>query len=386
MPNLEHRLFLRNAYHRRPFFALGLACCAVLVAGLVFFGHMTGQPDPASSAPVLGIEAPFDARLQHALSTIADANLPVVVGVSHKGGPIRIQEFGSLDEDWIDPETMQIDINSVTKTVTAVMTAKLVDDGKIRFDETLSEIFPDVPEDKAGITLHQLLTHSAGLVEAVGDDEEPVDRQEFLERVFRSKLLSPPGEAYAYSNVGYGLIAAIIELRSGKIYEEYLQQDVLSGLGFENTGYLNVYDKTRSIRTKNGQDIWEASWGGHAPFWNLIGNGGLLSTVPEMLRFRRAVLEGKIVQPETLTAIHTAHISEDEDAVSHYGYGLVVQDVKGIGRVYWHDGGNDLFSAQWGDYADQEDLIFVAGLDDDLGNAFEAMQILETYLYGRKDG
>lgn len=379
-------MFLRNAYRRRSFYSLGFACSAVLVAGLVFFGRLAGQPDPASSAPVLGIEAPFDARLQHALSRIADANLPVVVGVSHKGGPIRVQEFGVLDEDWIDPEAMQIDINSVTKTVTAVMAAKLVDEGKVRFDETLSEIFPDIPEDKAGITLHQLLTHSAGFVEAVGDDEEPIGRQDFLARAFRSKLLSIPGQTYNYSNVGYGLVAAIIELRSGKTYGEYLQQDVLSGLGFENTGYLNTYDETRSIRTKNGQDIWEASWGGHPPSWNLIGNGGLISTVPEMLQFRRAVLEGKIVHPETLAAIHTAHIAEDHDAVSHYGYGLVVQDVKGIGRVYWHDGGNDLFSAQWGDYADQGDLIVVAGLDDDLGNAFEAMLLLETYLYGRKDG
>ena len=279
----------------------------------------------------------------------------------------------------------QIDINSVTKTVTAVMAAKLVDQGRLRFDETLSEVFSGVPDDKAAITLHELLTHSAGFVESVGDDAELIGKAEFLDRAFRSRLQSAPGDIYNYSNVGYGLIAAIIEERSGKTYEDYLQQDVLSGLGFENTGYASVYDKSRSLKTRRGQDIWEASWGGHAPSWNLIGNGGLVSTAPEMLRFRQALLQGKILQPETLSALHVAHVAEDSDATSHYGYGLVVQDVESVGRIYWHDGGNDLFSAQWGDYSTQDDLIFVAGLDTAQGNAFEAMHILETYLYGRRD-
>ena len=261
------------------------------------------------------------------------------------------------------------------------MAARLVEQGKVRFDERLDQIFDDVPADKAGITLHQLLTHSAGLVGNVGDDAEKLAKEDFLDRVFSAELKSAPGEIYRYSNAGYGVVAAIIEERSGKSYEAFLREDVIAGLGLSNTGYMSVYDDARSMRTADGETILEASWGGHGPYWNLIGNGGLVSTVPEMIAFRKAVVSGKIVSPEMLNMVQTPHIKENEAATSFYGYGLVVQDVAGIGRVYWHDGGNDVFSAQWGDYSEQGDILFTAGADSDEGNAFRAMRILQTSLY-----
>jgi len=104
-----------------------------------------------------------------------------------------------------------------------------------------------------------------------------------------------------------------------------------------------------------------------------------------MLAFRQAVVSGKIISLEMLQTVQTPHIKEDEAATSFYGYGLVVQDVKDVGRVYWHNGGNRVFSAQWGDYSEQGDVLFAAGSDSDKGNAFGAMRKFEAYLYGYGD-
>ena len=330
----------------------------------------------------LPVSAPFQARLDTALAEIEAQNLNVIVAVAHSNEPTQYREFGSPATDAVPPELTQVDINSITKTVTGVMAAKLVQQGDVRFDETLSDIFDNVPDDKARITLHQLLTHSAGFPESIGDDPEQLEKEDFLERAWMLPLESLPGETYSYSNTGFGIVAAIIEARSGKSYEAYLREDVIAELGLDNTGYAAVYDDSRSLRTKNGQSIEQASWGNPEPHWNLVGNGGLVSTVADMIRFRQAVIAGNVISTDMLEIVQTPHVREFEDEDSFYGYGLVVEDIDDIGRIYWHDGGNEVFSAHWTDFADRGTVIFIAGTDDD---ASEALDLLETHLYGGED-
>ena len=326
--------------------------------------------------------ASFPERLDAALAEIEAQNLNVIVAVSHGDEPTQYNEFGAPAVDIVPPELTQVDINSITKTVTGVMAAKLVQQGKVRFNETLSDIFDNVPADKAAITLHQLLTHSAGFSESIGDDAEQLQKEDFLERAWLLPLESLPGETYSYSNTGFGIVAAIIEARSGKAYEDYLREDVIAGLGLDNTGYAAVYDNNRSLRTNNGESIEQASWGNNRPYWNLIGNGGLVSTVEDMIRFRQAVVAGDVISTDLLNIVQTPHVREFEGEDSFYGYGLVVEDINDIGRIYWHDGGNEVFSAHWTDFADQDTVIFTAGTDED---ASEALELLETYLYSGGD-
>jgi CubicO group peptidase (beta-lactamase class C family) len=262
------------------------------------------------------------------------------------------------------------------------MVAKLVEQGRLRFEDTLGQLLPDVPSDKTSITLHQLLTHTAGFPEASGDDDEALTREAFLARALAMELRLKPGARYAYSNVGYGVLAAVAEIVSERSYEQLLRENVLRGPEFPDTGYQSVYEDARSMRSPRGETIREASWGGHDPGWNLIGNGGLVSSLPDMIHFRQALTAGEILSQASLDLLHTKHVAEDRRGRSHYGYGLVVQDVEGLGRVYWHDGGNDVFSAQWAEYVDQGDLIFTAGADSRAGDAFEAMQVLADALYG----
>jgi CubicO group peptidase (beta-lactamase class C family) len=359
-----------------------LKACAValLVIGAAVQPVLLQAADVATSAEAS--MAGFDERLEAAFAELQRKKISTIVGVAHRNRPIVVREFGAAIDDGIPAGVTQVDVNSITKTVTGAMTLKLVAQGKVSLDERLADIFPTVPADKAGITVRHLLTHAAGFVESVGDDEERLSKQDFLLRAFGSPLLSVPGEEYHYSNVGFSVLATIIEERSGKSYDNYLQQDVLANVGLRSTGYMSVYDDARSLWSRRGDTIMTASWGGHEPYWNLIGNGGLISTVEDFIRFRQAFKAGEIVGPELVRDAQRKHIAENEEGMSFYGYGLVVQDFPQLGRIYWHDGGNDIFSAIWFDLIQQGDILLTAAADSRAGDATDALRVLVRHLYG----
>ncbi|MCP9271564.1 serine hydrolase domain-containing protein [Mycolicibacterium arenosum] len=324
-----------------------------------------------------------NAALEAAFEQLERDEAPVVVAVSLDGEPAHVREFGSLRADGVAAEQALVDIGSITKTVTGVAISKLVEQGRLRLDETLTEILPGVPADKAKITVEQLLTHTGGLSEAIGDDAEEIDRGEFLRRALASEMVGVPGTRYAYSNVGYSILAAIIELRSGRSYEEYLHAELLVPAGLDGIGYLSAYDDARTLRAPNGEGVFEASWGGHDASWHLIGNGGLVTTAGTFVEFLQALADGRILTASSLERVREPRVAEDDTGTSFYGYGVVVQDLPQLGRVYWHDGGNIVFSAEWSAMVDHGDVMFVAGVDagGEEGMASAAMSVLRDHLY-----
>ena len=137
-----------------------------------------------------------------------------------RGGEILLNEgYGFADKEQgapMTPDTV-VDIGSVTKQFTAAAILVLSDQGKLDVEDSIGRFFPNLPEDKSGITIHHLLTHTAGLVDGVGDgDFDHIPTEEFFRRVFDSELLSAPGERHSYSNAGYSVLARIVELSSGQ--------------------------------------------------------------------------------------------------------------------------------------------------------------------------
>ena len=103
-----------------------------------------------------------------------------------------------------NPNTI-FDIGSNTKQFTAIAVLKLVELGKIRLTDSLSSFFKNISDDKKSITIHQLLSHSSGLVDVIGKDFTEVSKEDFLEQLFATQLLFKPGEKYSYSNTGYSI-------------------------------------------------------------------------------------------------------------------------------------------------------------------------------------
>ncbi len=195
------------------------------------------------------------------------------------------------------PETV-FNIGSNTKDFTAVAILQLEAAGKLRVEDPISKYFKDVPQDKAEITILELLKHTAGFEEYSGPqgagDYEPVLRDEFLRREMRSELVSKPGEQKHYSNAGYSLLAAIIELISGKSYDEYLDENIFQPLHMAHTGFVIPHWKPeeQAHGYQDGDDWGTVPGHPHAAdgaYWNLRGNGGMQSTLPEMMNFYRTL-------------------------------------------------------------------------------------------------
>jgi CubicO group peptidase (beta-lactamase class C family) len=286
------------------------------------------------------------------------------LGVMRGGVPLLWTAHGTCIRESGTPCDVStvFDIGSITKQATAAAILALQEDGALSVDDTLDAHFPDVPEDKAGITLHQLLTHSSGVAEGIGDDYDPVGREAWLAQAFAEPLAGEPGE-YLYSNVGYSILTAIIEAQSETDYESYLAERLFGPAGLTHTGYvLPSFDDVVVAHGYSGDETMGAPnaqpWDATGPWWNLRGNGGLLSDLADMAAWDEALRGDQILGAAAKEAMYTPWVDEGFGD-SFYGYGWVVIDVPGVGKLVTHNGGNDYFFADYFRFLDADLTVIV---------------------------
>ena len=246
----------------------------------------------------------------------------------------------------ITPETV-FDIGSITKVFTAVAIMQLEERGKLSTSDRITKYFSNVPADKQAITLHHLLTHTSGLGhdDFYADATPPVKeilkhRDRFIQRILSFPLAFEPGSKRAYSNSGFSFLAAIVEKLSGQSYENYLRQNILQPAGMLHTAYvLRSWNQRLVARGYNDGPTdfgypWETQWAGKIIPWDLLGNGGLLSTVDDMHRFVVALRDGKLVNAATRGQMLTVYFAERDQA---YGW-FISKTEKDSHRFIYHGG------------------------------------------------
>ena len=237
------------------------------------------------------------------------------------------------------------DVMSMTKQFTAAAILKLQMMGRLRVTDRIGRFLDDVPADKRAITIHQLLTHTAGLVEAVGDDYERTSRADLISQAMASDLRWPPGTRYLYSNVGYSLLAAIVEVASGDGYEEFMARHLFEPAGMTSTGYVLPDWESVEVaveydeRGRSQGRPFEHPWAADGPYWNLRGNGGLLSSARDMFRWYLALEGDEVLDERAKRELFRPRVREGPHADSRYAYGWVVLDTR-HGPAQWHNGGN----------------------------------------------
>ncbi len=239
------------------------------------------------------------------------------------------------------------DIGSITKQFTAACILKLESQGKLSVQDRITKFLTAVPNDKKEITIHHLLTHTAGLADGLGPDEELVGKEEYMKRALSSELIHPPG-TYDYSNVGYSLLAAIVETASEQEYEQYLRENILKPAGMNQTGYvLPAWDKTRlAIGYQEGErwgTTFEQSQYEKGVTWHLKGNGGIHSTTGDMHLWYLALSGNSILNAAAKEKYFAPHVKVDGE--EFYGYGWSVQQNQRKEKVIAHNGGNGYFMA-----------------------------------------
>jgi CubicO group peptidase (beta-lactamase class C family) len=340
------------------------------------------QPAAQSQERLTG--AALSQSLSQAATRLDDAGFDGHVSLSVDGEIVFAASLGPADPVNGVPYSLltQTDIGSIAKTLTGLVASRLISDGRLDPQSTLADWFENVPDDKAGITLHQLMTHSAGLPPAIGDDHDPIDRETYVEQALAADLMFTPGSAYAYSNVGFSLMAVIIETVTGESYDSQLVA-TLETLGLVDTGYGPALVPSRGVVNSRGHSVTDASWGGETAHWHLIGNGGMLSTPLDLQRLGAAVINPPAGWAEAFDVQLQPYMPEGEGAASDYGYGVVVEDHPLFGRIYWHNGGNAYFANHWRVMPEQGVVMFVTSntrsVDPDV-----AVDVLSAALFGRE--
>ncbi|MFW6202489.1 MAG: serine hydrolase domain-containing protein, partial [Gemmatimonadota bacterium] len=340
---------------------LGLAVAAA-VAWLVWAGVTGSAVGPMTRAS--------DPVLERDLRRLVPFGFSGAVLVTEEGRPFHAGGYGFADRGDGVPNTAAtvFDIGSLSKQFTAAAVLALAERGRLSVDDSIPVHLPDVPADKRGITLHHLLTHTAGLpaFHDTAGDFQVMTRERAERAILDAELAFEPGGGWAYSNSGYTLLAAIVERVADRPFEAVLRGLLFEPAGLERTGlYFEPRLRDAPIARGYSDATDEGSpleWTGTEELWALIGNGGVLSTAEDLARWDRALGEGAVLGAEARDRLFAPHVEVREGL--HYGYGWYVEDggdgPAGAGPVVRHGGANDFsFAARWRHHADRDLLVLV---------------------------
>jgi len=321
-----------------------------------------------SGIAVAGVDKPFVDDTRAYLSKLEKLGFAGVLLFAEDGKPLIAEGYGLANREtsarWT-PNSIGT-TGSITKQFTAAAIMVLQEQGLVNVQDALPAYFSNVPDDKAKITLHQLLTHSSGIVDPQGiDDFDENTRDEYVRKVLEAPLDSEPGSHYEYANANFSLLGAIIEMKTGKNYESALRELVFEPAGLKETGYtMPKWDESRIVQGYEGNERWgtilERPMAEDGPFWALRANGGIYSTAMDMLRWANALLDNKVMSAESRDAMWTPHVDESNgDGDSFYGYGWVVLDKDNGARVITHNGGNGILFADFAIIPEKKIVAFM---------------------------
>jgi CubicO group peptidase (beta-lactamase class C family) len=249
------------------------------------------------------------------------------------------------------PDTL-FETASASKQFTAAAILRLEQDGKLSIEAPITMIFEDVPPDKRAITLAHLLSHTSGISPKTGVPyNSPISRTEYVRQMLAEPLQSTPGEQFAYCNAGYALLAAVVEIVSGRSFEDYMVEEIFARAGLQSTGFIGdrklIESGRDSARLMDESDVWTAAnwhWG-----WGYRGMGGVVTTVNDLLRWDRALRGDDLLDAEARRKLYVPRHGL-------YALGWSVQTTARDTTKVSHAGGVAGFACQYARYLD-EDLV-----------------------------
>lgn len=240
-----------------------------------------------------------------------------------EGDTLRlVRVMGSADGKKLPvTATTAFAVGSITKSVTAAVIVRLASEHRLSLDDALARVLPGVPADKSGITLRQLLSHTAGLPE----DAEGVFEQDSRDAALRATLAAPlsrlPGTRFGYSNAGFQLLAAVAERATGSTFPHLADSLLFSRNRMWSSGVGSAFARGRKD-VAVGRNEWQLTGSLHdwRQPWAGTGAGDLVTTAQDLWRWARTFqgagpLSG--AELDTLTA-RRAPVNPG----LYYGFGL----------------------------------------------------------------
>jgi serine beta-lactamase-like protein LACTB len=310
----------------------------VLCSGLLLAG-IAGAHAQSSVSPSL--ENQFDQLVSVAMH---DHQIPAItVAVAHADRLVYSKAFGMADLENSVPATTEtlMRTGSIAKPIAAVATMTLMEAGRLNVNAPVQTYCAPFPFKQWPITTRELLGHTSGIrhyrpAELVeGDNTHHYKWMADGFAIFAGDpLLFQPGTAFSYSTYGYTVVGCLIEGAAGTRFQDYLAEHVLKPAGMTHTFVDDVFEilphRARGYQRVDGQvknaALMDSSY--------KIPGGGYVTTAEDLVRFARALLDGKLLKESTLSDMWTA--SSQSLAIGH-GYGLGFEVAEG-GKYVSHGG------------------------------------------------
>lgn len=303
------------------------------MALLVMLGAARGSSRQTTTADV--------ATLDRWLRRVADtAGFSGVVLVERGGRALLNRAYSPPGRRGLTPESA-FWIASTTKQFTAAAILELVDQGKLAVSDSLSHFFRRLPRDARDITVEQLLTHTSGIA-PFGIAQGVSDREAAVRAILAEPLRRTPGDSYHYEDEDYTVLAAIVESVAGVPFEAFLERSLLIPAGLTHTGFCGRLRRNLTLAPSAGAPaVPPPCTRGVTPIdWADRGATGLVSTAGDLLKWARALRNGKIVSARSVAALEQGKIlvRREGDSDVYYSYGARVYMQGDRRREVWHSG------------------------------------------------
>lgn len=308
------------------------------VSVVAFLTSTTSAQVPNKEKVVAGAERAFDKSMKAYVAPAPGC----AAAVSLNGEVVFEKAFGLADLEHSVPNTTQtiFESGSVAKQFTAAALVLLQQDGKLSLDDPVRKYIPELPDYGAPLTIRHLLNHTAGLrdwgsvlsLTGAGRGERVINQDLALDVITHQRALDfTPGSEYSYSNSGYNLAAIIVERVSKQKFPAFVEERLFKPLGMKNSSWRDDYQRIVPGRAQAYSRQGDGRWRLNMPFMNVYGNGGMLTTVGDWMKWN-AMLDSHSLGAPLVNALETRGVLNDGRKIS-YALGLTVNSYKGLKDV-----------------------------------------------------
>ncbi len=295
---------------------------------------------------------------------IRERNIPgLSIAVVRDGQVVKAQGYGLANVELNAPATADTiyQSGSVGKQFTATLVMMLVEDGKLKLDESIRTYMPEAPATWQGIRIRHLLTHTAGVSNKLYDDldmRQDYTEEELFKRIAELPLDFQPGEKWNYSNCGYVTLGILIHRVSGKFYGDLLRERIFEPLGMTTARIISEADivpnRAAGYLLQDGK-LRNQTW--VSPSLNTTADGALYLTVLDMAKWDAALYTEKLLKKSSLDLMWTP-VKLNDGRTAPYGFGWFLGQVNGH-RLIQHGGAWQGFNADIARYVDDKLTVIV---------------------------
>jgi len=305
---------------------------------VVFLSSATSAQIPDKAKVVAGADRAWD-KVTKAYVAPAPG---CAAAVSLSGEVVFEKAFGLAELEHNVPNTPQtiFESGSVAKQFTAAALVLLQQDGKLSLDDPVKKHIPELPDYGSPLTIRHLLNHTSGLrdwgavlsLTGAGRGERVISQDLALDVITHQRALDfKPGSEYSYSNSGYNLAAIIVERVSKQKFPAFVEERLFKPIGMKNSSWRDDYQRIVPGRAQGYARQGNGPWRLNMPFMNVYGNGGMLTTVGDWMKWN-AMLDSQSLGAPLVSALETQGVLNDGRKIA-YALGLSVAKYKGMKDV-----------------------------------------------------